>query len=253
MRCQTYEAAFGKSLTNEVLQFMRRVGKVNSYVYGPGNPFFEAWAEELTKRKSTPPIRWQPAELGVAVFAGMLFSEEDWGDRPEIDHYDACYELLCSWASIEPSTAREQGLGLVVTTGEPLCIGLLNHTFYKCLRQIEEYKFERQAQGEGPTPPPEERNKTNFLLADDWLSFHVNPYTRGGPRTDLVYELYRLNSALSLSKPHWIADADADAKETELVPGYTVVGVWFPTNIADDQLVGARYTNVWTERDGFVL
>ena len=251
LRSETYESAFGQSSINEVLNFMRRVTRLDSFYMGPTNLAFDFWAEKIVSQAPTAFKSWPTAEMGRAVFSKLMHKENDWGDLPEIDHHDACYRLLCSWAYIDPSVARDQGLGLVIARDDPPCIGLFNRAVYTGLRQIESHRARRRELGQDPDPPPDERTRDNFLFADDWLSVLLDPYKIRYVRKDNVYELLKGVDGAKIPKPYWVNEPNPIDKRGPMFL-YGVVGVWFHTD-TDDASIGGQYTKYWNERDAFIM
>ena len=253
LRSQTYQSAFGTSGTETVLKFMRDLGFI--WVGHHASNAFLYWAQRILGGVAPVPTeRWPCMELEVAMFSALLHLEgyRDWADLLEIDHHEVVYQLVCSWASIDPMTAREKGLELVVSTEAVPCIGLFNGMVAEGLRAIEKYRAEPEAKGLDRSAPAEEKSDTNTLLTEDWLSLPVTStqssnIKHGDCKEELVYEALKMPTPFD--EP-WLKEVGKDSP----MPLYHVVGVWYYTFQEDDS-IGAEVvkTRSWEEADALLV
>jgi hypothetical protein len=121
---ETYAEAFGSVSTAEVCDFMRRLPKkliANSSVRA-----YKLWANDIHQGGIPASMdSWPSPAHEQAIFEGSLQPNRSWRSSwPEIDHERACYGFMCDYVCIHPDVAREKGLGLVVKTSDPPCIGV---------------------------------------------------------------------------------------------------------------------------------
>lgn len=253
LRSETYQNAFGTSGTETVLKFMRDLGFV--WVGHSASNAFLGWAQRILAGVAPAPTEhWPCLDFEIAAFSALLHLEgyRDWDDLLEIDHHEVVYQLVCSWASIDPEMARAKGLELVVATDGVPCIGLFNGLVTEGLRAIEKYRAERQAQGLDPSAPEDEKSDANTLLSEDWLSILViseESYNikHADCREDLVYEALKIPTPFN--EP-WLKDVGKEAP----IPLYNVVGVWYHTFQEDDSIgAGVVKTRSWEETDALIM
>ena len=205
---------------------------------GPSSPGPWLFSAEVYQRLRG---KWPSRLHELAVFRECLHLSRGWEELPEIDHYDACFNLICDWAGIKMATAREMKLGLVVALGNLPCMGLFNGMVHKGLQTSENYQ---RAHG---VPELRDRNINNAIIPEQWMSVMMDDYQ--GPlqakKKKLVYEAFISDGAFDLTR------IDEPPRETP-IPMYQVVGVWYPT-ADNDPSIGAELAKSWSEEHLAVL
>ena len=142
---------------------------------------------------------------------------------------------MCDYVCINPDVAREKGLGLVVKTSDPPCIGFVNRVVYDKIRATEQYQHLQDS------PAPELWRKENGIDPQDWLTITLDEGTDDLHQT---LEVVRINTRRDFPE-HPVNDFGSRYKES--LPRYVVRGVWHEC-LRDDACIGAELREC---RDGF--
>jgi hypothetical protein len=226
---KTYAEAFGGASTAEVCDFMRQLpvkaasqSRVRAY---------EEWATSTYYGGMPAPVgSWPSPAHAQAILEGSIMKRRSWRPTwPEIDHEQAVYRFMCDYVCIHPDVAREKGLGVVVKTSDPPCIGLVNGVVYDEMRAAE------QDQHRHGSPAPELWRRDNGIDPGDWLTITLD---KRGIAYSQTLEVVRVNNRRDL--PEHAVD-NARSRHKASVPRYVVRGVWYrcPRN---DACIGAELT-----------
>jgi len=222
---KTYAEAFGSASTAEVCEYMgklplRSISNSRSWAYNE-------WAKAVYYGDIPAPVNgWPSPAHEQAMFEELMAQERPWGSSwPEIDHEMACYNIMCDYVCINPDVAREKGLGLVVKTSDPPCIGFVNSVVYDKIRATEQFLH---AHG---VSAPEAWRTNNGIAPEDWLTLTLDT-TEGDPHQTLEV----VKSTTRFGFPERIDNIGRRYKES--VPSYIVRGVWYVCQ-KDDPCIGA--------------
>jgi hypothetical protein len=226
-QARTYSEEFGGKSTTEPLDFIRKARKFDFGMFGKA-PFgaLAGWADSLlTGRRAAPTDHWPSPDHEKAIFKQSLLRQEDfdWDSWPEVNHERVCFELMCDFVSIDPVVAREKGLGLIVKTEEPPCIGFVNGAVYNAMRRFEHSRREHSVD-----------MTESSALSENCLTL-VASVTTSSVRTRFV-SLEAMKADYSFDP----AEIGQDPR-SQAVPVYHVVGVWF-FSARDDPSIGADLT-----------
>lgn len=195
----------------------------------------------LNRETPAPQKKWPSRVHELVVFRACLHLPRGWEEPPEIDHYDACFNLICDWAGIKVVNAREKKLGLVVALGDPPCMGLFNGIVHKGPQTIENY------QREAGVPDSQDMNIYKAIIPEQWMSVMMNDYQ--GPlratQKRLVHKAFISDEAFDPTR------IDEPPRDTR-IPMYQVVGFWYPVRIKDPS-IGAELAKSWSEERLAVL
>jgi hypothetical protein len=224
-RSQSYKSAFGDKSTEASFEFMKAVTKSlqEKDWHAVEDNGLETWAIMLIANKTSLET-WPSSEHAAAFFGILLLWESQVPNHwiwPELDHETWCYEYMCRFVGVHPEVAHEKGLGLIVKTEDPPCIGLMNRDHYDSL-------VEDELHGEGNT-------ETSPSKATDWLT--VEGFQERLSWNLLSLECYR-------SKAH------NGAKDS--LPGYHVKGVWYHT-LGEDASIGADVVDSAYDYDAILV
>ena len=224
-RSQSYRSAFGGKSSAASIEFMRAVTKNirDNGVHSVDVEGLEMWAIRLIADK-TPLETWPSSEHAAAFFGIIRIRETQELNNwiwPELDHETLYYEFMCRFVGIHPEVAREKGLGLIVKTENPPCIGLMNREHFASLVEDEQH-------GAGNT-------ETACNKAADWLTVEGIPGL--GLWHLLSLECYR-------SKAH------TGAKDS--LPEYHVKGVWYHS-LGEDASIGADVVDSADDFDAILV
>ena len=231
----TYAEAFGRANTAEVCDFIRKLpGDIGSLSRVRA---YKWWAIVNRLGKISAPVAsWPSSAHEQAIFENLLSSDGMWRSSwPEIDHERVCYNIMCDYVCINPDVAREKGLGLVVKTSDPPCIGFVNRVVYDKIRATEQYQHLQDS------PAPELWRKENGIDPQDWLTITLDEGTDDLHQT---LEVVRINTRRDFPE-HPVNDFGSRYKES--LPRYVVRGVWHEC-LRDDACIGAELREC---RDGF--
>jgi hypothetical protein len=226
---ETYAEAFGSVSTAEVCDFMRRLPKkliANSSVRA-----YKLWANDIHQGGIPASMdSWPSPAHEQAIFEGSLQPNRSWRSSwPEIDHERACYGFMCDYVCIHPDVAREKGLGLVVKTSDPPCIGFVSGAVYDKVRATEQYQ-----RMHGPAAP-ELWRRNNGIDPWNWLTIMLDKTTA---RFHHTLEVVRVNTRRDFPE-HPINNIRS--RYMASVPRYVVRGVWY-RGLRDDACIGADLT-----------
>lgn len=237
-QARTYSEEFGNKSTAESLEFIRKVRKLDFGMFGKF-PFgaLVGWADRLLAGGCAAPAdHWPSPDHEKAIFKQSLLRQRgfDWDPWPEVDHERVCFELMCDFVCIDPVVAREKGLGLIVKTEEPSCIGFVNGTVYKAMKKFE---HSRREYGLETTESP--------TLAENCLTL-VTGATASTRQTRFV-----TLEAMRLDYPFDTAEIGQEPR-TQAMPVYHVVGLWF-FSARDDPDIGADLAESWASCDAILV
>jgi hypothetical protein len=226
---KTYAEAFGRASTAEVCDFMRQVtgGSFDrSRVWA-----YKGWAiANYISTIPAPVASWPTSAHEQVVFEDSLRPDRTWRSSwPEVDHERACYNIMCDWACIHPDVAREKGLGLVVKTSDPPCIGFVNPVVYNKIRATEQYQHRHGS------PALEHWRKENGIDPQDWLTITLD---EGIDEIHHTLEVVRINTRRDFPD-HPINNSRSRYKTS--MQKYVVRGVWYECP-RDDACIGAELT-----------
>ena len=231
---ETYAEAFGRASTAEVCDFMRQLQssgtlfRVKTYTGWAVANYFGAIP--------APVASWPTSAHEQAIFENSLISDRPWRSSwPEVDHERVCYNIMCDFVCIDPDVAREKGLGLVVKTSDPPCIGFVNRVVYDKIRATELYQHLHGS------PAPEHWRKENGVNPQDWLTITLDGKTKNVHQT---LEVVRINTRCDFPE-HPVNDFGS--RYNKSLPRYAVRGVWWNC-LGDDACIGADLTEC---HDGF--
>ena len=224
-RSRSYRSAFGGKSSAASIEFMRAVTK---NVRGKGvenvdTHGLDSFAISLIEDE-TPLERWSSSEHAAAFFGILLLWDDEAPNNwiwPELDHETFCYEFMCRFVKIHPEVAREKGLGLIVKTEDPPCIGLMNREHFASLVEDEQH-------GAG-------NMETACKKADDWLTVEGIP----------GLALWHL-----LSLECYRSKAHTGAKDS--LPEYHVKGVWYHS-LGEDASIGADVVDSADDFDAILV
>lgn len=233
------------SPTADVCEFMRRVVKVRSGIFGRSRvQAYKAWASAMIRDKNTVTVdRWPSPKHEQAIFEEAIRYDWPWGSWPEINHETVCYELMCNYVCIHPDVARAKGLQLVVKLSDPPCIGFVNGVIFHNSKSIEQYRRDVGA------PAPKSWKGERTIFPKDWLTILANT----GPDLTaqsavMTLEALKVDSHFSVAK--YVKTDEPRLNRT--VPMYHVVGVWFSC-LQSDPSIGAELIKDPEEAYGAVL
>lgn len=239
---KTYTEAFANCSSGHSLKFMRRVSKIRHQTFGRSRVgALESWAGAILREDAAAPLdKWPSPAHEKAIFEASLHTRRPWGSWPEIDHERVCYDLMCDYACIHPEIAREKGLGLIVKTEDPPCIGFVNAKVYDGMKAIEQY---RRTYG---APSTELRTRDNDVFPEDWVTVMVSDPKQSERfltvEAMLMDGLYDLGTHME----------NMEFQGRRFVPKYLVLGVWFHCE-RDDPCVGAELASHSTQDCNAVL
>ena len=237
-QAQTYSEGFGHKRTTESLDFIRKVRRLDFGMFGKF-PFgaLVGWADSLLAgRCAAPTDHWPSPDHEKVIFKQSLLRQRgfDWDPWPELDHERVCFELMCDFVCIDPVVAREKGLGLVVKTDEPPCIGFVNGAVYNAMREFEHNRREHGLENmESPT------------MAENCLTL-VTGATASTRQTRFV-----TLEAMKSDDPFDPTEVSQEPR-TQAMPMYHVVGVWF-FSARDDPSIGADLAESWVSCDAIMI
>jgi hypothetical protein len=233
---KTYAEAFGSASTAEVCDFMRKLPWKSPPESGVRA--YREWEIAIYRGEIAAPVDgWPSPAHEQAMLEASMRREAAWWDPswPEIDHERACYNFMCDHVCIHPDVAREKGLGLVVKTSDPPCIGFVNGVVYDKMRATEQFQ---QHHG---FPAPALWRRNNGIVPEDWLTLTVSE-----PTSDLYHqtlEVVKADTRRGLPE-HVVDNIGPGYKES--VPRYMVRGVWFYC-LSDDECIGALLPDDFAE------
>jgi len=141
---------------------------------------------------------------------------------------------MCDFVCIDPVFAREKGLGLVVKTDEPPCIGFVNGAVYNAMREFEHNRREHGVENmESPT------------MAENCLTL-VTGATASTRQTRFV-----TLEAMKSDDPFDSTEVSQESN-SQAMPMYHVVGVWF-FSARDDPSIGADLAESWASCDAIMI
>jgi hypothetical protein len=237
---KTYAEAFGRASTAEVCDLMRQLSDISSDRRS-GVLAYRGWAAAIYYGEIPAPVAsWPSSAHEQAVFEESLRPDRGpWKPSwPEIDHERMCYNIMCDYVCIHPDVAREKGLGLVVKTSDPPCIGFVNRVVYDKIRATEQYQHLHGS------PAPELWRKENGINPQDWLTITLDERAL---ETHVTLEVVRINTQrdspdhpinnLWPGPKHPVRDFRSRFKMKSM-PKYVVRGVWYYCP-RDDACIGA--------------
>jgi hypothetical protein len=229
---KTYAEAFGRASTVEVRDFMRQLPFSAEFSFQSRAKAYRGWASIIHFGTIPTPVAiWPSSAHEQAIFEGSLWTGTTWRSSwPEIDHERVCYNIMCDYVCIHPDVAREKGLGLVVKTSDPPCIGFVNRVVYDKIRATEQYQHLQDS------PAPELWRKENGIDPQDWLTITLD---KGTDDLHQTLEVVRINARRDFPE-HPINDFGSRYKKS--TPRYVVRGVWYEC-LRDDACIGAGLTD----------
>jgi hypothetical protein len=230
---KTYAETFGSASTAEVCDFMRelpweRVLRSRGRVY-------DEWATAIYLNDIPAPVNCWPSTAHEQAILEASTQEADhpWRSSwPEIDHERACYNIMCDCVCIHPDVAREKGLGLVVKTSNPPCIGFVNRVVYDRIRATEQYQH---CHG---SPAPRLWRRQNGIDPEDWLTITLNETTTEIHETLEAVRINAWRDEQPVNKFRHTVNR-FKSRYKKFVPKYVVRGVWYDCQ-SDDACIGAE-------------
>jgi hypothetical protein len=222
----TYEEVSDSASTAEVCDFMRRIPEIGMIQTRNRIKAHGPWARAVISGEVSAPVdSWPSPVHEQAIFEESILDGQAWGSWPEINHRNACYNIMCDHVRIHPEVAREKGLGLIVKVSNPPCIGLVNRVVYDKIRGVE------QCQRHHGSSAADILRRDRGVHPQDWLTIALN---RAEDERHLTLE-----AIMSNTLPQGIDyDCTLNPRYIESVPVYTVRGVWF-TGPGGDPCIGA--------------
>jgi len=230
---KTYAEAFGGASTAEVCEYMQKLPGKSTF--GSRARAYCEWANAVYYGDIPAPVDgWPSPEHEQAILEASMMQERPLGSSwPEIDHEMVCYKIMCDFVCIHPDVAREKGLGLVVKTSSPPCIGFLNRMVYDKIRATEQYLH---AHG---VSAPEAPERNNGIDPEDWLTLTLDT-----TKSDLCQTLEVVKCNDRCGFPGHVDNIGPRYKQSVL--RYMVRGVWYECQ-GDDPCIGADLADDWTE------
>jgi hypothetical protein len=226
---KTYAEAFGSASTAEVCDFMRKL-PWNSISESRVRDYGE-WARAIYYGEVPAPVNgWPSSSHEQALLQASMELEKPWGPWSGIDHEKACYSFMCDYVRIHPDVARENGLGVVVKTSDPACIGFVNRVLYDKIRAAEQYQYMRRH----GFPAPQRWRRQNGIDSEDWLTISLESRTA---KLGRALEVVRVDTRRDFPE-HPINDSRSRSRYRTSVPMYVVRDVWYDCP-RDDACIGA--------------
>jgi hypothetical protein len=231
---KTYAEAFGRASTAEVSNFILQLPvRISSESRVRDH---HGWAIGVYHNGITVPVAGWPSVAHEQAILEILTQQDDhpWKSSwPEIDHERACYNIMCDHVCIHPDVAREKGLGLVVKTSDPPCIGFVNRVVYDRIRATEQYQHRHGS------PAPRLWRRQNGIDPEDWLTITLNKTYE----IHQTLEVVRVNTWRNEQPVNRFRHAvnRFQSRYKTLLPTYVVRGVWYGC-LKDDACIGADLT-----------